>query len=428
MTYNEAIEYIHSINWAFCKPGLERIGELCQRLGHPEKELKFIHVAGTNGKGSFCSMTSSILSAAGYSVGLFTSPYIKEFNERIQVNGRNITDSELVEITEYIKPIADEMTDKPTEFELITAMAFEFFKRQRCDVVVLEAGLGGRLDSTNIISTPLLSVITGIALEHTAILGDTVEKIAAEKAGIIKNGVPVIFGGDDDAAAEVIKCAAKEHGSEFIRVDYGKLKNVKATLDGTDFDYGFYMGLHINLLGLYQPKNAAVVLNAVHALNKYCGFRITVSNIGDGLKKAVWHARFEKVSNDPLIIFDGAHNPQGIEQAVKSIKHYFGGEKICLLTGVLKDKNYEEIAKMLSTVSNRAFTLTPDSPRALAADEYAEVLSKAGINATACDSIEGAYRSARAEAKHLGLPLVCLGSLYVYASLCPLFEEGEEEK
>ena len=239
MNYQEALEYIHSINWAFCKPGLERIGELCEKLGHPERKLKFIHVAGTNGKGSFCSMTESVLRAAGYKTGLYTSPYIKEFDERMQINGENISNDELVELTEYVKPIADSMEDKPTEFELITAVAFEYFARNNCDVVVLEAGLGGRLDSTNIIDTPVLSVITGIALDHTAILGDTVEKIAAEKAGIIKKGVPVIFGGDDDTAAQVIKAKADEMGSEFIRVDYEKLKNVNATLDGTDFDYGY---------------------------------------------------------------------------------------------------------------------------------------------------------------------------------------------
>ena len=420
MTYSEAIEYIHSINWAFCKPGLERIGELCEKLGHPEKKLKFIHVAGTNGKGSFCSMTESILRAAGYKTGLYTSPYIREFNERMQINGENISDSELVELTEYVKPIADSMEDKPTEFELITAVAFEYFARNNCDVVVLEAGLGGRLDSTNIIDTPILSVITGIALDHTAILGDTVEKIAAEKAGIIKRGVPVIFGGDDENAACVIKEKADEMGSEFIRVDYGKLKNVNAALNGTDFDYGHLTGLHVNLLGLYQPRNAAVVLNAVHTLNKL-GFLIKVGHIQEGLKKAVWHARFEKVSSEPLIIFDGAHNPQGIEQAVKSIKHYFGTNKVYLLTGVLKDKNYEEIAKMLATVSSRAFTLTPDSPRALSSEEYASVLKGSGINAEAFDSTEKAFCTAKAEAAKDNVPLVCLGSLYVYSSLYPLF-------
>ena len=205
MNYPESLEYIHSINWCFCKPGLERIRELCERLGNPQRELKFVHVAGTNGKGSSCAMLESVLRAAGYKTGLYTSPYITVFNERMRINGENISDEELAEITTFIRPIADAMKDKPTEFELITAVAFEYFKRNGCDVVVLEAGMGGRLDSTNIIESSLLSIITGIALDHTAFLGDTVEKIAGEKAGIIKSGCPVLFGGDDDSARSVIK-------------------------------------------------------------------------------------------------------------------------------------------------------------------------------------------------------------------------------
>ena len=210
MNYNETITYIHSINWTFCKPGLDRIKGLCEKMGNPQNSLKFIHVAGTNGKGSFCSMLDSVLREAGYKVGLFTSPYIKEFGERIRFGGENISDKDLIEVTEFVRPIADAMSDKPTEFELITAIGFEYFKRKNCDIVILEAGLGGRLDSTNVINTPVLSVITGIALEHTEILGDTVEKIAAEKAGIIKTGVPVLFGGEDDSAHEVICKKAKE--------------------------------------------------------------------------------------------------------------------------------------------------------------------------------------------------------------------------
>ena len=420
MTYEEAIEYIHGISWCFCKPGLQRIGELCRRLGHPEKDLKFIHVAGTNGKGSFCSMSESVLRVAGYRTGLYTSPYIREFNERMQVDGENISNDELADITEYIRPIADSMEDKPTEFELITAVAFEYFKRHECDVVVLEAGLGGRLDSTNIIRNPLLSVITGIALDHTAILGDTVEAIAAEKAGIIKDGAPVLYGGTDEAAARVIEVTANERGSKFIQVDYKRLQNIRADLDGSVFDYGERRDMAIKLLGLYQPKNAAVVLEAIDVL-KRLGLDIPETAVRKGLARAVWHARFERVCDDPLIIFDGAHNPQGIGQAVESIKHYFGVRKVCLLTGVLRDKDYSEISGMLATVAERAFTLTPDSPRALSSKEYAEVLSRAGILAEPYDTVEQAFLAAKSYAKKQGIPLVCLGSLYVYASLYPLF-------
>lgn len=417
MTYDEALEYIHGISWTFCKPGLERIGQLCELLGHPERGLKFVHVAGTNGKGSFCSMLSSILQAAGLCVGLYTSPYVKAFNERMQINGESIADAELCELTEYVKPYADSMTDSPTEFELITAIAFEYFKRHECDVVVLEAGLGGRLDSTNIIREPLLSVITGIALEHTAILGDTVQQIAAEKAGIIKDGAPILYGGDSREAADVISRTAVERGSEFYRTDAAALEIVKAALEGSHFNYKGRRDVYIPLLGLYQPKNAALVLEAVDILKKR-GLTISEDAVRVGFERAVWHARFEIIDTQPLTIFDGAHNPQGIEMAVQSIKHYFDGRGVCLVTGVLKDKDYTQIAEILATVAHRAFVITPDSPRALAAQEYAQVLGGAGMDAVPCESVDEALRAARAYALREGLPVICLGSLYVYVEVC----------
>ena len=416
MTYEECLEYIHSVSWTFCKPGLERIEELCERLGHPERSLQFVHVAGTNGKGSFCSMLSSILAAQGYKVGLYTSPYIRIFNERMQINGENIPNEELIALTEKIRPIADSMTDKPTEFELITALAFEYFRSNACDVVVLEAGMGGRLDSTNIIENSLLSVITGIALDHTALLGDSVEKIAAEKAGIIKRGCPVLFGGTDSDAMAVIKSRALEMGSDFYFTDYDKLDVKEMTLDKSRFDFGEHSDMSISLLGTYQPRNAASVLSAVDILRGR-GFNISETAVREGLAAAKWHARFELLSKAPLVIFDGAHNPQGISAAVDSIRLYFGDEKVYLLSGVLRDKDYTAIARDLSKVADKAFTLTPDSPRALGADEYARVLQDAGIEAYPNDSIVSAFERAKAEAKKDGKALVCLGSLYVYSSL-----------
>ncbi len=411
MNYSEALEYIHSINWTFCKPGLERIKELCEFLGNPQNDLKFVHVAGTNGKGSFCAMTESILRASGYKTGLFTSPYIKVFNERMQVSGEMISKEELAEITEYVKPFADKMTDKPTEFELITAIAFVYFKRHNCDIVVLEAGMGGRLDSTNIISTPVLSVITGIALDHTQFLGDTVEKIAKEKAGIIKKNVPLLYGGKDDSAREVIKKRAEE----FIDVDYSLLKIRKMDLSGTVFDFKDRKNLYIPLLGKYQPENACVVLSAIDILKKK-GFNICENSILKGLSSVKWIGRFEILQKEPLIIFDGAHNPQGITASVESLLNYFD-EKVYILTGVLKDKDYLFIASELSKIAEKAFTITPDNPRALSAKDYSEILEKNGISSKSFDSIKDAYESAKKEAKKFNKPLIILGSLYTYASL-----------
>lgn len=416
MTYEEALEYIHSVNWTFCKPGLDRISELCEKIGHPERKLKFIHVAGTNGKGSFCSMLESVLRAAGYKTGLYTSPYIKEFNERMRVMGENVSNEALAKLTEKIRPIADSMKDKPTEFELITAIAFEYFYESGCEVVVLEAGMGGRLDSTNIIRNPLLSVITGIALDHTDYLGDTVEKIAAEKAGIIKDSSPILYGGEDDSAREVIRNVANERGSAFYDVDYSNILNLSSTLGGSTFDYKNHKNVKINLLGLYQPKNASLVLEAIDVL-RLEGLKIPENAVLQGLYDARWLARFEILSKEPLIIFDGAHNPQGITSAVASIKHYFKDEKIYVLTGVLRDKDYKFIASELSKIAKRAFTLTPQSPRALSAESYAEVLESAGVPAKPNASIEEAFITAKNAAKDAKTPLICLGSLYTYADL-----------
>ncbi|MBE6596758.1 MAG: bifunctional folylpolyglutamate synthase/dihydrofolate synthase [Ruminococcaceae bacterium] len=420
MNAKEAIEYIHSISWSFCKPGLERIRALCEGLGNPQDSLRFIHVAGTNGKGSFCSMLDSVLRSAGYKTGLFTSPYIRFFNERICFDGSPISDDDLAEITEYVSHIADAMEEKPTEFELITAIGFEYFKRKGADVVILEAGMGGRLDSTNIIRSPILSVITGIALDHTAFLGDTVEKIAYEKAGIIKDGRPVLFGGDDDSAYAVIEAVAKEKGSPIYRTDRSALKNVRATLEGTEFDFGERKGLKIKLLGLYQPLNAANLLTAVDIM-KENGFKINDENIKEGLSRAVWHARFELLSKEPPIIYDGAHNPEGISAAVRSIKEYFKDGKVFVLSGVMKDKDYRFIAGELATVASHAFTVTPDNPRSLSAAEYAEVLREAGVDALPFDSLKDALTEAIREAKATNTPLVCLGSLYMYAELIGIF-------
>lgn len=414
MTYKEALEYIHGVSWTFCKPGLDRTRELCAALGNPQDELKFIHVAGTNGKGSFCSMLDSVLRAAGYRVGLYTSPYITVFNERMRVNGANISNDTLAEITEYVRPVAEKMTDKPTEFELITAIAFEYFKRERCDVVILEAGMGGRLDSTNIISTPVLSVITGIALDHTAFLGDTVEKIAAEKAGIIK-AAPVLFGGDDVAARSVIANRAEQCGVPFIEPDYTLIEGLHADLRGTRFSYRHH-SVRINLLGLYQPRNAALVLEAVDALS-VLGMTVSESAIAQGLESAAWPARFEIINHSPLIIFDGAHNPQGISSAVDSIEHYFADRKVAVITGVLRDKDYNFIANKLARVAAYAYTITPDNPRALTAGEYADVLRGCGVPATATESISEAVSLAVTKADKCGDAIVCLGSLYTYGEI-----------
>ncbi len=430
MTYTQALDYIHSVCWKGSRPGLSRITELCERLENPQDKLKFIHVAGTNGKGSTCAMLDSILRARGLKVGLFTSPFILRFNERMRVDGRDITDDELAEVTAWVKPHADAMTDTPTEFELITAIAFVYFLRQGCDVVVLETGMGGRLDSTNIIKpqNTLLSIITGIAMDHTAFLGDTPEKIAYEKAGIIKNGVPVLFGGahipvggDKDsinyeAVADVIRGVAKERHSPYAETDFSLLRNINCDLTGATFDFGEARGLSIPLLGVYQPYNAANVLTALELL---AGRGVTVGEqeVRRGLSTVTWQGRFEILCRHPLVISDGGHNPEGVDAAVAGIKQYLNGDKVYLLTGVMADKDYDRMTRRMAEVSARVFAVRPGNDRAMGADDYAKVFARMGIPAEGYDTVAQAVFAAMDACKDDGKALLCLGSLYMYGEV-----------
>lgn len=416
MNYNETLQYIHSVSNFFCKPGLERIGELCEKIGNPQNQLKYVHVAGTNGKGSFCAMLASVLKEAGYRTGFYTSPYILEFNERIAVNGEMIGNDDLCEITEYVKSAADTLAGKPTEFELITAVAFEYFRRSKCDIVVLECGLGGRYDATNIINKSVLSVITGISIDHTSFLGNTVEEIAGEKAGIIKDNGLCLWCSDDDAAEQVICGEAVKRNAKLIKADKSSLNVKSYELSGTVFDYNGLLDVKLNLLGSFQPLNAANVISAVNILN--CnGFFVSEDALRRGIANTVWKARFEIISEKPLIIADGGHNPEGVSAAVESIKLYFGDTKVNIVTGVMKDKDYHFIARTISSVAAKVYCITPDNPRALSADEYSSFFSQLGVTANSFNSVGEAVECAMSDSISESLPLICLGSLYMYKEI-----------
>ncbi|MBE6662282.1 MAG: bifunctional folylpolyglutamate synthase/dihydrofolate synthase [Ruminococcaceae bacterium] len=420
MTYTEALSYIHSVCWKGSRPGLERITKLCRRLGDPQKKLKFIHVTGTNGKGSTCAMVESVLRAAGYKTGLFTSPYVKFFNERMQVNGKNVSDERLAYVTSLVKPHADAMADAPTEFELITAIALVLFTLEECEIVVLEAGMGGRLDSTNVIEQSVLSVITGVALEHTEFLGDTIEKIAYEKANIIKKGCPVVYGGLDTKvegdAYRVIRNHAAAMGSPLFCTDYDALTVKEASLDGTLLDYKAFKDIRLSLLGLYQPQNCAKALEILKVLQQL-GYKIDEDAIRKGLASTVWRARFEKLMEKPLVLYDGAHNPDGVRVATATLAHYFGEQKVNILTGVMADKDYPAMVSMLAPHVAKAFTVTPDNPRSLNAQSLKEVFLEHGVAAEAFTSLPDAVKTAIDESHASDVPLVCLGSLYMYAEI-----------
>lgn len=420
MTYEEAREYIHSVSWRGSVPGLSRIRALCNAMGNPERTLRCIHVAGTNGKGSTVAYLSSILRRAGYRVGSFTSPYVRSFNERIAIDGTPVSDALLAEVTAYVRDFAEPMRDKPTEFELIAAIGFEIFRRAQCDLVVIEVGMGGRFDATNVIPAPLCTVITGIAMDHTELLGDTLAEIAWEKAGIIKAGSPLVTAALATEATEVIAAEAATCHVPCTTVDLSQLSVTAQGIDGITLDYKTHKQLHTALIGLYQPRNIALVCETVEQLRR-AGLCISEDAVADGIDQARWPARFELLSRDPAVIYDGGHNEEGVRAAADTVRAILGG-KVVLVTGVMRDKAYDKMATTLAEIATCAYTLTPDNPRALPADEYAAVLRAHGIQAEAAPSVADAVAAGIRAAKAQALPLLILGSLYTYKDVYPLFQ------
>lgn len=401
-------KYLEQLRLVGSRFGTDCEKELLSLLGNPQDKLRFIHVAGTNGKGSFCSMMSSVLQKQGYKVGLYTSPYIVVFNDRIRVNGLPIAEDDINDLFLRVRQKADTMKTPPSSFDFITAAAFLWFYETKCDIVVLEVGLGGRYDSTNVIKNSLLSVITGIEFDHTEILGDTIEKIAWEKAGIIKENCPALYGGNDEKALAVIEKECEEKHSELTVKNPDLLKILSTTLDGTEFEFDG-KEYFIRLLGLYQPANAATALAAIDVLRKH-GFEISETAVKDGLSSAVWQARFEKIADEPVVLYDGGHNPQGVRAAVESVRAYFGDKKINLLVGILADKAHGEMAEELAKIADRVICIAPPSPRALPAEALAEEFCEAGANARAANSIKEGVKIALSYKK----PVLVIGSLYSY--------------
>lgn len=415
MNLNETLEYIHSVFWKGSIPGLSRTNTLLEKMGNPHKQLKYVHIAGTNGKGSTAAMTASILTKAGYRTGLYTSPYIYKFHERMQINGEMISDEDLIEITEYVKPLADSMEESPTEFELISCIAFEYFKRKKCDIVVLEVGMGGLLDSTNVIPCPEAAVITNIGLDHTDVLGKTLEEIAMNKAGIIKeNGNAVIYRGSPSVEAVFEKVCA-EKNTKLKKANFEGLKLKDHNLFEQVFDCGEYKDLHLPLLGDHQLHNAAVVLGVAETLIER-GWKISKEHIYQGIRDVTWPGRFDIVCRDPLFIIDGGHNPQCLEALVKNIQDYLAGRRVIALTGVLADKDYGDMYKPVIPMVEQFVCVTPPNPRRLPAAELAQHLQGVGATATACEDVASGVRKAIELAGKDGVVL-CFGSLYTIGDI-----------
>lgn len=396
MNYNEALEYIHNTLKFGIKLGLHNIEVLLELMGNPHKKLKFVHVAGTNGKGSTVAFISSILIESGYKVGIYTSPYLERFTERMKVNHDEISEDELCNITQFVKSKVDIMIaqgeNHPTEFEIVTAIAFQYFYENNCDIIVLEVGLGGRYDSTNVIDTPLVSVITTINYDHMYILGDTLPEIAYEKAGIIKAGGDVVAYPQEDAVKAVFREVCSEKSAKLQILDFSNIKLLDFSMDGQEFDFEQYKSLKISLLGEHQVKNAAVAIKASEVLiNK--GFNITTTSLEKGLLKAKWKGRFEIINRVPPFIIDGAHNEECARVLVDALNKYFPDKGKILIFGVLKDKDYKSIIEIVAPYASQFITVTPESPRALNARELAIIIASYCKNVLVSDTIEEAVRT-----------------------------------
>ncbi len=408
MNVNDAINFIHSLERFGTKLGLETTAELLSRIGNPHKKLKFIHVAGTNGKGSTSSYIANILMAKGYKTGMYISPFVNKFNERIQINGQFISDEELSEYVEIIKNVIDD-TCNPTEFEVVTAIGMLHFVKHSCDYVVLEVGLGGRFDATNVIPVPEVAVITSISIDHTDLLGDTVSKIAFEKAGIIKEKGTVVTYADNPRDADMVfEQTAKNKNCRLIKGDKRKINVVSKSIEQTTFDYKGER-YAISMLGSHQIYNAVTAIETANVLG------IEKPYIKEGLLNTSFGGRLEVISKKPLVLIDGAHNYSGVLALKDALTQYFSGKKITLVMGMLKDKEYEKCIKTLAPLANHFIATEPQNPRKLPAKELCTIAGKYTDNTEYYEDKNAAIK--KALSYNNDVTCVC-GSLYLIGNIC----------
>jgi len=421
MNYEEAMEYIQNTAKFGSNLGLERTEKILELLGDPQDKIKCIHVAGTNGKGSTTAMITRILLEAGYRTGMYTSPYLEEFEERIQVDGTNIPKEDLArvvtEVSEAVEKVIGLGYDHPTEFEIITCAMFKYFCDVDVEYAVVEVGLGGRLDSTNVM-TPVLSVITSISLDHTGVLGDSLSEIAAEKAGIIKRGVPVVSYPQEEEAGKVIEDACRKLGCELITVQPDSGEFLEARSLAQKIRIRTAKGTYepeLSLLGKHQILNCAVAVSAAEKLQEL-GLRIRKDDIMSALAKVKWIGRLEVLKKEPLVVIDGAHNIEGITLLNESLKTYFSYDRLVLIIGILKDKQVEDMIGVIAPQAHRVIAVTPNSGRAESAEELNEVILGFNGNSEACDDYSEAFEKALGYAGKDDMILVC-GSLYMIGDM-----------
>ncbi len=417
-----ALEAVCFPHWEARPPGLDRTRRLTALLGEPQKKLRFVHITGTNGKGSTAAMLASILTAAGYRTGLFTSPHLTRYGERFRVDGTAASEDALTALLEKARPALAAMEEPPGEFELLTALGFLYFAERECDIVALEVGLGGRMDPTNVIDAPEAAVITNIGLEHTAILGDTVEKIAAEKAGIVKPGSAVVCYDGAPEAVEVIRRTCEARGASFRLADFSRITPLEHGLDGQMFRWDDGEAMTLSMPGAYQLRNAAVALETAEALRRR-GWAVDGEALRRGLAAAVWPGRFEILCRRPLVIVDGAHNPNGVEVLAESLEQLLPRGGITFVMGVMADKDYLAMAGRMAPLAKRFIAVRPDSDRSLPAEALsAEITARFGVPARAAVSVEDGVRLALKGAADEDA--VCVfGSLYQVGQVRAMFPE-----
>ena len=421
MNYEQAIDYIEQTDTPRQRYGLEKLKQALHLMGDPQEKVPYVHIAGTNGKGSTASMLSSILNHAGLRCGLYTSPHLQRYNERFQIAGEPISDEQLIQSVQRVQQVCEQLGGTPIVFEVLTLMAFELFARLDCQIAVLEVGIGGRLDSTNCIPSPQAAVVTQLGLDHTETLGDTIEQIAWQKGGIAKPGSRLVMAAQQEEAMEVVRQICRQEDCAFCVADPKRMQLLSSTLKGQRVLDEHFGELLIPLAGGHQIKNAANVLCTVEQLVQR-GWKIPTEAVRDGLAAAKWSARFELLDESPYFILDGGHNPQCVQAAMDALEQFFPGKKAVILTGMMQDKDTEQMLEQMAEHAACFVCLHPDSPRALSAEQLAQqVKERFGLPAFCCESIAQGVALAREKACSDGL--VCaLGSLYLAAEVRAQFE------
>lgn len=431
MKYQEALDYMDSLKGYGIVPGLDSIRELCRRLGNPQEELRFVHVAGTNGKGSVLAYVSTVLHCAGYRVGRYISPTIREYRERYQVNGRMITQKDLCGLTEELKAACESMAEEglphPTPFEVETALAFLYFNRKKCDIVVLETGMGGRLDATNVICAAQVAVLTSISMDHMQYLGSTLTAIAGEKAGILKPGCLAVSAQQEPEVMEVIRTRAEQLQVPLTVAEERLVGRVRYGLERQRFDYDGMRDLEIGLAGRHQIGNAALAVEVCRALTR-CGYEIPEKALRQGLRETRWPGRFTVLGKKPLFVADGAHNEDAAKKLAQSIEFYFTNKRIIYIIGVLKDKEYERIIEHTARYADQILTVTPpNNPRAMGSYELAQEVARVHPRVTAVDSLEEAVELSHLLAGREDV-ILAFGSLSYLGRLMEIMEEREKKR